>query len=1048
MNYASGNSYHSERSEVSEMSSPRAINTPSRRRPSVSLESNTLGRSFVYSRNAGFLDSSPPTVHSTTSVHEDTANLAGVGVDDADDSISNSRSNSTWSQSGLDDLNIDELPSESQIAPYSQFSETPFNDVSQAPQAPRVPQTPQAPQTPQVLEPPESSQSSRSYGTITRDDTTSSIVLTTTTPTSAEVPDLENQTPPKQSLSSVISNLPPAKTTAKLFVRCLPPVFLGALLNILDALSYGMIMFPVSESAFSSMTSTGLSMFYVSTIISQLVYSLGGSSFKSGIGSEMIEVTPFLHQMATSIMHSLGPDKTDAAVATTMVTFAFSAIITGLCFGLLGKFRLGKLVGFFPRHILVGCVGGVGYFLVVTAIAVCSRIEGSIEYNWPTLRYLFQPLVFLQWFIPLFLTVVLVLAQHYTRSPLLVPAFIILVFIGFHLLVAVIPQWNLDSARQFGWVFPEQEAQEPWWEFYTLYDFPKVDWWLVLGEIPTMLALTFFGILHVPINVPALALSIGTDAVDVDRELLAHGVSNVLSGLAGSIQNYLVYTNSVMFIRAGADSRMSGVMLAGATIGIMVAGPGIIGYIPVCVVGTLVFLLGYELVKEALWDTLGRLRPFEYVTIVVIVATMGAVDFVIGILVGILLACLSFIVEAGSREVVSGIYTGEYARSIVVRHPKQMEFLERVGRQTCVFKLTGSLFFGSIGGLEEKIRTRFNQQAWQKEPVKYLILDMNGVPGIDFSAAEGFRRIRNVVVEKECYMLISSVKEDSVIVRALEDCGLWETEEHRERVQLFNNLNSALEWCENQFLTEVVELARQTKLSKPKSMSVRIASGGTGRGKSFSQQRLPMALLQAAGGISPSDNLLTLPGSPRNLQQLSASPRKVQLLSAAQKSLSAERQDLISTISSPKQPLPLLLKVMQGLSDSQKETFWAKLCPYLKKIQTTYGEMIYDKNHSQPAVFFVEHGLVEYEISFNNMQFSLKSSVLPLTMFGDVVRIPSDRRIVYRSAAQCTIWKLDKSKIDRLKKENTVLYEQLLVVSLRLATQRYDTITSNIIVSS
>lgn len=51
-----------------------------------------------------------------------------------------------------------------------------------------------------------------------------------------------------------------------------------------------------------------------------------------------------------------------------------------------------------------------------------------------------------------------------------------------------------------------------------------------------MLALTFFGIIHVPINVPALGHSMEEDNVDVDRELKAHGLSNALSGACGSIQ--------------------------------------------------------------------------------------------------------------------------------------------------------------------------------------------------------------------------------------------------------------------------------------------------------------------------------------------------------------------------------------------------------------------------------------------------------------------------------------------------------------------------------
>lgn len=54
--------------------------------------------------------------------------------------------------------------------------------------------------------------------------------------------------------------------------------------------------------------------------------------------------------------------------------------------------------------------------------------------------------------------------------------------------------------------------------------------------IPTMFALSFFGIIHVPINVPALGAAVKEDNLDVNRELIAHGISNTLSGFVGSIQ--------------------------------------------------------------------------------------------------------------------------------------------------------------------------------------------------------------------------------------------------------------------------------------------------------------------------------------------------------------------------------------------------------------------------------------------------------------------------------------------------------------------------------
>jgi sulfate permease, SulP family len=49
--------------------------------------------------------------------------------------------------------------------------------------------------------------------------------------------------------------------------------------------------------------------------------------------------------------------------------------LAGLTFFLLGFFRLGSLIGFFPRHILVGCIGGVGVFLIITGLNVSTRLQ-------------------------------------------------------------------------------------------------------------------------------------------------------------------------------------------------------------------------------------------------------------------------------------------------------------------------------------------------------------------------------------------------------------------------------------------------------------------------------------------------------------------------------------------------------------------------------------------------------------------------------------------------------------------------------------------------
>ena len=63
--------------------------------------------------------------------------------------------------------------------------------------------------------------------------------------------------------------------------------------------------------------------------------------------------------------------------------------------------------------------------------------------------------------------------------------------------------------------------------------------------------------------------------------------------------------------------------------------------IAIMLVGALIFVLGIDLVKEALWDTRKRVSWSEYLTIISIMVCMTLWDFVIGVLFGIVVCCKS-----------------------------------------------------------------------------------------------------------------------------------------------------------------------------------------------------------------------------------------------------------------------------------------------------------------------------------------------------------------------------------------------------------------------
>ena len=173
--------------------------------------------------------------------------------------------------------------------------------------------------------------------------------------------------------------------------------------------------------------------------------------------------------MAQTITELVGVENPDAVIATTIVSYATSSMVTGLVFWLMGRFKFGYMVGFIPRHILIGCIGGVGWFLVATGFEVSARLEGSLQYNLDTLHQLIAPETIPLWIFPLVLALVLFWGQAKVASKYFLPLFILTIPLVFYLFVYSLDTLDTDDLRDHGWIFHGPPSDEPWWYFYTLY---------------------------------------------------------------------------------------------------------------------------------------------------------------------------------------------------------------------------------------------------------------------------------------------------------------------------------------------------------------------------------------------------------------------------------------------------------------------------------------------------------------------------------------------------------------------------------------------------
>jgi SulP family sulfate permease len=569
-----------------------------------------------------------------------------------------------------------------------------------------------------------------------------------------------------------------------------------------------------------------------------------------------------------------------------------------------------------------------------------------------------------------------------------------------------------------------------------------------------MFALSFFGIIHVPINVPALGAAVKEDNLDVNRELIAHGISNTLSGLVGSIQNYLVYANSVMFIANGGDSRVAGSLLALATGAVWIAGPAMIGYIPICLVGALIFLLGIDLMKEALWDTFGKCHKLEYFTIVAIVLIMGIHDFVIGIFVGIVLACVSYVVQSSRHPAIRGSYTGTVAESTVRRPRADVRYLNKVRGQIRVVKLGGFLFFGTIVSVEENLRSLIDDDNFEEQPVSFIVVDFTHVTAVDFSGCEGFQRINRILGSKNVKMLFSGVSFSNDVGKSLQSVGLLDEAEDEGSTpppQVFEDLNTALESCENELL-EVFHRHCSTHVKKRQITPPMSINGA----KNLNAEPIP-------SGGSPASSL-----GPSSLNPDFASPRRGARLIAARSTMRESSQNSNSNLSFPDtsshndstqsaqivpsrwknfaQPLKIILQTFEDVS-TKNEDFWHVVAPYFSRREFAAGSLLYSRGDDPDGFYILEKGRfrAEYELD----QGSFFEVILPGTTCGELPFFSeTDRTGTVAVENDSVAWLLTREQFDKLEKEHQDVARELLKVGLKLTKERMDAITSYVLVTA
>ena len=183
--------------------------------------------------------------------------------------------------------------------------------------------------------------------------------------------------------------------------------------------------------------------------------------------------------------------------------------------------------------------------------------------------------------------------------------------------------------------------------------------------------------------VASLETLLGIEAVDkldpfkrvtpANRELMAQGAGNIVSGLIGGLPITSVVIRSSANVNSGAKTKTSAI-LHGTLLLVCVAFiPKILNFIPLSALAAILIFTGYKLVKVQLFKMFYKKGWDQFIPFVVTIVAILTTDLLIGIVIGVLVG-LFFMVRSNFKSAVMVVNDHN---KYLVRLRKDVSFLNK-----------------------------------------------------------------------------------------------------------------------------------------------------------------------------------------------------------------------------------------------------------------------------------------------------------------------------------------------------------------------------------
>ncbi len=480
-------------------------------------------------------------------------------------------------------------------------------------------------------------------------------------------------------------------------------------------------------------------------------------------------------------------------ISSVLISMALAGLFCGLFQFLFGVIKIGKYVRYIPYPVLSGFMSGIGVIIILQQLypLIGLKANGSM--------------------IDLLVGIPAAIVGGISLKALLLG-------LGTILIIVLLPK----IAPKVTAIVPSTLIALIVMTVVSL--FCALDGKLIIGDIPSGIPMPFFlkegmdlasvnwGVVLSAAIIPGLTLA-GLGSIDTlltsvvadnitktkhnpNKELMGQGIGNAVAGLFCGLPGAGATMRTVVNVKCGGRTKLSGMVHALVLLTIMLALGNIVKFVPLSVLAGILITVGWGIIDFKGLKDLLRIPRADAVVLVVVLLVTVFVDLLTAVGIGMVIACVLFMKRA-SDLVEGGYSTTTMAADMPKGLPSPGEanfdktkawsdeggLTDEMRQHIYVQRLNGPIFFGSI--------TRF-QEVMHDVPsdVKVVIIRMKLVSFMDQSGlyametaikdlqSQGVTVLMTIIQPQPMYMLktlklIPELVPEDHTFKTFEDCTDW-----------------------------------------------------------------------------------------------------------------------------------------------------------------------------------------------------------------------------------------------------------------------------------